>query len=44
MLRRSLAAALTEPRAVLESAGIDPEARAEDLSADDYLMLAEAVP
>ncbi len=43
MLRRSLATALTDPSPVLREAGIDPEARAEDLSAADYLRLAGAV-
>jgi len=43
MLRRSLATALTDPEAVLESVGIDPTQRAEDLSIDDYLAIAGAV-
>lgn len=43
MLRRSLAAALTDPVVVLTASGIDPEDRAEDLSPDDYLRLAAAV-
>jgi 16S rRNA (adenine1518-N6/adenine1519-N6)-dimethyltransferase len=43
MLRRSLSATLTEPSSQLRLAGIDPEARAEQLSADDYLRLAAAV-
>ena len=43
MLRRSLATALVEPSAVLASAGIDPESRAEDLSAGDYVRLAGVV-
>ena len=43
MLRRSLATALTDPSPVLREAGIDPEARAGDLSAADYLRLAAAV-
>lgn len=40
MLRRSLAGVLGEPGVVLESAGIDPTSRAEDLSPDDFLRLA----
>jgi 16S rRNA (adenine1518-N6/adenine1519-N6)-dimethyltransferase len=40
MLRRSLAALFEDPVAVLEVAGIDPTARAEDLSPADYLRLA----
>ncbi|HEX9853818.1 MAG TPA: 16S rRNA (adenine(1518)-N(6)/adenine(1519)-N(6))-dimethyltransferase RsmA [Acidimicrobiia bacterium] len=41
MLRRSLEATLHDPVATLESAGIEPTARAEDLSASEYLRLAE---
>jgi 16S rRNA (adenine1518-N6/adenine1519-N6)-dimethyltransferase len=41
MLRRSLSTVLDEPVVVLEAAGIDPTRRAEDLSPDDYLRLAE---
>jgi 16S rRNA (adenine1518-N6/adenine1519-N6)-dimethyltransferase len=44
MLRRSLIPVVVNPVPVLEQAGIDPEARAEALSAEDYLRLAEAVP
>ena len=44
MLRRSLTTVLTDPEAVLSAAGIDPTARAEELSVDDYLRIAEAVP
>jgi 16S rRNA (adenine1518-N6/adenine1519-N6)-dimethyltransferase len=42
MLRRSLAGIVDEPVALLESAGIDPTARAEDLTSDDFLRLARA--
>jgi len=41
MLRRSLARVLGEPAAVLGEAGLDPGRRAEDLSPEDYLRLAE---
>jgi len=41
MLRRSLAAALPDPSAALAAAGIDPTRRAEELSPEDYLRLAE---
>jgi 16S rRNA (adenine1518-N6/adenine1519-N6)-dimethyltransferase len=44
MLRRSLTAVLTEPATVIEAAGLDPSLRAEELSAEDYLRLAGAVP
>jgi len=40
MLRRSLAEALPNPAAALEAAGLDPTARAEDLSPLDYVELA----
>ena len=40
MLRRSLAKTLDSPVLSLESAGIDPTLRAEDLSPEDYLRLA----
>ena len=40
MLRRSLSSVLDDPVSVLESAGVDPMARAEDLSPEDYLILA----
>ena len=43
MLRRSLASVLVDPAAALVEAGLDPESRAEELSADDYLRLARAV-
>lgn len=42
MLRRSLATVLTDPEAVLDAAGVDPTARAEALSVDEYLRIAEA--
>jgi 16S rRNA (adenine1518-N6/adenine1519-N6)-dimethyltransferase len=41
MLRRSLRVVMAEPGAVLAAAGLDPEARAEDLAPGDYLHLAE---
>jgi 16S rRNA (adenine1518-N6/adenine1519-N6)-dimethyltransferase len=41
MLRRSLSTILVDPSVVLDAAGIDPTRRAEDLSPDDYLRLAE---
>lgn len=40
MLRRSLDAVLDDPVRTLEGAGIEPTARAEDLSAADFLRLA----
>jgi 16S rRNA (adenine1518-N6/adenine1519-N6)-dimethyltransferase len=40
MLRSSLSSVLDDPVPSLEAAGIDPTARAENLSADDYLRLA----
>jgi 16S rRNA (adenine1518-N6/adenine1519-N6)-dimethyltransferase len=40
MLRRSLAAVVPDPDALLVAAGIDPEFRAEQLSPIDYLGLA----
>lgn len=40
MLRRSLARVFDDPAAALEKAGIDPTARAEDLTAADYINLA----
>jgi 16S rRNA A1518/A1519 N6-dimethyltransferase RsmA/KsgA/DIM1 with predicted DNA glycosylase/AP lyase activity len=43
MLRRSLGSVVDDAAATLNSAGIDPTLRAEDLSADDYLKLAEFV-
>ena len=43
MLRRSLVGTVVDPVRVIEGAGLDPEARAEDLSADDYIRLAAAV-
>ena len=42
MLRRSLISALVDPSSAIAAAGLEPEARAEDLSAADYLRLAEA--
>jgi 16S rRNA (adenine1518-N6/adenine1519-N6)-dimethyltransferase len=42
MLRRSLARVFADPVASLQSAGIDPTARAEDLSPADYIRLAAA--
>lgn len=41
MLRRSLSTVLGDPVAILEEAGVDPEARAEELAPADYLKLAE---
>lgn len=41
MLRRSLAAALPDASLALAAAGIDPTRRAEELSPEDYLRLAE---
>lgn len=41
MLRRSLAAVLDDPIGSLETAGIPPTSRAEDLSPVEYLRLAE---
>ena len=40
MLRRSLAAVLTDPAGALVRAGIDPTARAEDLTVEQYVTLA----
>jgi 16S rRNA (adenine1518-N6/adenine1519-N6)-dimethyltransferase len=40
MLRRSLIGVLDDVVGVLEEAGIDPTARAEDLAPEDYLRLA----
>jgi 16S rRNA (adenine1518-N6/adenine1519-N6)-dimethyltransferase len=42
MLRRSLAGFFDDPVSVLERAGLDPTARAGDLSPADYLSLARA--
>jgi 16S rRNA (adenine1518-N6/adenine1519-N6)-dimethyltransferase len=42
MLRGSMATVLGDPVAELESAGIDPTARAEDLAASEYLRLARS--
>ena len=42
MLRRSLTQALDDPSAALTAAGIDPTSRAEELSPEDFLRLAEA--
>lgn len=44
MLRRSLAKVLSDPVSTLRRAGIDPEARAENLAPEDYLRLASEVP
>lgn len=41
MLRRSLAAVLEDPTALLEVAGIDPRFRAEELAPEDFLRIAE---
>jgi 16S rRNA (adenine1518-N6/adenine1519-N6)-dimethyltransferase len=41
MLRRSLVSALADPAAACLAAGLDPTRRAEDLSPEDYLRLAE---
>lgn len=41
MLRGSLASVVDDPVALLEAAGIDPTSRAEELTAADYLRLAE---
>jgi 16S rRNA (adenine1518-N6/adenine1519-N6)-dimethyltransferase len=41
MLRSSLAPVLDDPVRVLEEAGLDPTARAEELSAEDFARLAE---
>jgi 16S rRNA (adenine1518-N6/adenine1519-N6)-dimethyltransferase len=42
MLRGSMATVLGDPVAELESAGIDPTARAEDLAPSEYLTLARS--
>jgi 16S rRNA (adenine1518-N6/adenine1519-N6)-dimethyltransferase len=42
MLRRSLAGIFDDPASALHSAGIDPTARAEQLSPGDYLRLARS--
>jgi 16S rRNA (adenine1518-N6/adenine1519-N6)-dimethyltransferase len=42
MIRRSLRSVLADPGSVLAAAGVEPTARAEDLSPEDYLRLAEA--
>ena len=42
MLRSSLAAAVPEPTALLEAAGVSPAARAEELGVADWIRLAEA--
>jgi 16S rRNA (adenine1518-N6/adenine1519-N6)-dimethyltransferase len=42
MLRRSLARVLGNPAAVLEAAGIDPRARAEELAPEDFVRIAGA--
>lgn len=43
MLRRSLATMFDDPGGVLTEAGFDPTARAEDLSPEEYLRLAESI-
>jgi len=43
MLRRSLATALDDPRAVLAAAGVDPTARPEDLPPAAFVRLAETI-
>ncbi len=43
MLRRSLATVLTDPESALLEAGIEPTARAEELSVDDYVRIADVV-
>ena len=40
MLRRSLAGVLADPVAVIEEAGLEPTARAEDLEPTAWLALA----
>jgi 16S rRNA (adenine1518-N6/adenine1519-N6)-dimethyltransferase len=42
MLRRSLSWALDDPAATIAAAGIDPTLRAEDLSPDDFIAIAQA--
>ncbi len=42
MLRRSLADELDDPVATLEAAGVDPTARAETLTPDDFVTIARA--
>lgn len=42
MLRRSLAGEIDEPAALLQSAGIDPTSRAEDVPPEGYVALAAA--
>ena len=42
MLRRSLAGSVTDPVSALRTAGIDPTARPETLTSEDFLRLAEA--
>lgn len=44
MLRRALGSVVADAEAVLESAGIDPRRRAEELSLDEWARLARAVP
>jgi 16S rRNA (adenine1518-N6/adenine1519-N6)-dimethyltransferase len=43
MVRRSLASVIPEPSDVLERCGIDPTARAEDLSPTDFVAIAREV-
>jgi len=42
MLRRSLASLMSDPSAVLEAAGVEPTARAEQLTPMDYVAIARA--
>jgi len=42
MLRGALSGVFDDPTSALEAAGIDPTARAEDLSPADYLALARS--
>jgi 16S rRNA (adenine1518-N6/adenine1519-N6)-dimethyltransferase len=42
MLRRSLASLMTDPSAILDAAGVDPTARAEQLTPMDYVAIARA--
>lgn len=44
MLRRSLADVVDDPVAVLEAAGVDPEARPEQLGPEMFVAIAEALP
>jgi 16S rRNA (adenine1518-N6/adenine1519-N6)-dimethyltransferase len=44
MLRGSLRGVLPDPVPALEAAGIEPTARAEELSAENFIRLAEVAP